>query len=104
MNHTTEYLILFDEGVRKRHAHRTDKGKVVYFVVQLEVKADDAWRVVIRYDCAHGFAHLDQYDHQGNQRKTELNLGFESALSFADWDINENWSKYIEQFRQGGPR
>ena len=39
------------EGVRKRHYHRTEKGKVVDFVVQLEVEIEGEWKPVIRYDC-----------------------------------------------------
>ncbi len=97
----TEYVVIFDEGVRKRHYHQTEKGKVIYFAVQLEVKVKDQWNVVIRYDCAHGFSHIDTYDLKGNQRKTDLNLSFESALSYADWDISENWQKYIQKFLRG---
>ncbi len=58
-------------------------------------------RVKQRYDCSHGFSHIDTYDIKGNQKKTELNLSFESALSYADWDINENWLKYTQKFLRG---
>ena len=101
MSRIIEYIIIFDEGVRKRHYHQTEKGNVLYFAVELEVKVKDEWKVVIRYDCSHGFSHIDTYDIKGNQRKTELNLSFESALSYADWDINENWLKYKEKFLRG---
>ncbi|GAK56156.1 hypothetical protein U27_03118 [Candidatus Vecturithrix granuli] len=101
MGRRTEYVIMFDDNVRKRHSHQTEKGCVQYFVVQLEVKVEDVWKVVIRYDCAHGFAHIDTYDLRGNQRKTELDLTFESALSYADWDLNENWEKYTQKFLRG---
>ena len=33
--------------------------------------------------------------------KTALHLSFESALTFGDWDINENWERYKEQFLKG---
>ncbi|MCP4368517.1 MAG: hypothetical protein GY797_10470 [Deltaproteobacteria bacterium] len=101
MGKITEYVIIFDEGVRKRHYHQTEKGNVVYFAVQLEVKVKDQWKVAIRYDCSHGFSHIDTYDIKGNQKKTELHLSFESALSYADWDINENWLKYTQKFLRG---
>ena len=44
---------------------------------------------------------LDKYDIKGNKTKTALNLSFESALTFGDWDINENWAKYKEEFLKG---
>lgn len=101
MGKITEYVIIFDDGVRKRHYHQTEKGNVLYFAVQLEVRVGEQWNVVIRYDCTHGFSHIDTYDMKGKQRKTELNLSFESALSYADWDINENWMTYKEKFLRG---
>jgi hypothetical protein len=30
-----------------------------------------------------------------------LNLNFESALTYGDWDINENWLKYKQEFLKG---
>ena len=32
-----DFVIIFDDGVRKRHYHETERGKVVYFAVQLEL-------------------------------------------------------------------
>lgn len=59
----------------------------------MEVKVGEQWKVVIRYDCAHKFAHIDSDDIKGNQHKSELLLSFESALSYADWDINQHWQQ-----------
>lgn len=101
MGKMTEYVIILHDGVRKRHYHQTEKGSVQYFVVQLEVNVKDEWKVVIRYDCSHGFAHVDTYDMKGKQRKIELELNFENALSYADWDLNKNWEKYTQKFLRG---
>jgi len=30
-----------------------------------------------------------------------LNLNFESALTYGDWDINVNWLKYKQKFLRG---
>ncbi|MBN4049693.1 hypothetical protein JYT36_00535 [Bacteroidales bacterium AH-315-N07] len=94
----TEFTIVLSDGVRKRHQHKLEKGKVVNFVVQLEVQFKNKWKPVIRYDCAHGFSHIDKYDKKGNQKKEKLNLDFQNALTLADHDINENWKKYIKTF------
>lgn len=54
-----EYLIMLDINTRKRHYHKAEAGKIIKFAVQLEVKVRDYWKEVIRYDCAHGYAHKD---------------------------------------------
>ncbi len=48
------FTIALDADVRLRHRHRTDRGGVVSFVIQLEVRLKGRWRPVIRYDSAHG--------------------------------------------------
>lgn len=101
MTKTTDFVVLIDDGVRKRHYHESERGKVISFAVQLEVRVEGVWKVVIRYDCSHGFSHVDKYDINGNKTKTRLNLSFESALTYGDWDINENWTKYKETFLKG---
>jgi hypothetical protein len=96
-----EYLILLDVDARKRHTHRTEKGKIVEFVVQLEVRSGPSWKTVIRYDCAHDFAHKDCYNNRDICRKINIQLNYEDALIFADEDINENWQIYREKFLKG---
>lgn len=96
------YLIRLGEGARKRHYHKTEEGQVVAFTVQLEVEVEeDAWRSVIRYDCAHDFAHRDRYNLRGEQEKEELPLTYSEALDLADKDINDNWETYKERFLRG---
>ena len=93
-----EYTTLFDEGVRKRHLHERRGKKVTRFCVQLEVLIASRWEVVIRYDCAHGFSHVDQYWHKGRKKQIRLSLDFEKALVLADWDIRTNWQKYVSLY------
>src|SRR3972149_7120371 len=71
-------------------------------VVQLEIKYEGIWKEVIRYDCAHGFAHRDAYNLQGKHTKEELFLSFEDALTLADEDIDDNWEDYRRRFLEGG--
>ena len=77
-------------------------GKITKFVVQLEVKISDQWSEVVRYDCAHDYAHKDCYNTEGRRRKIKLYLGYKEALTFADDDINENWGIYRKRFLNGG--
>ena len=97
----TEYVIPLGENARKRHYHETDKSKVVSFAVQLEVLVGNRWKIVIRYDSAHGFAHIDRYYFDGRKVKKELHLKLSEALTLADEDIKENWKAYQRAFLGG---
>jgi len=96
-----EYLIVLGEGARKRHRHSTEQGRVVAFMVQLEIWQRGVWKPVLRYDSAHGFSHIDRYNMEGEQEKEILNFPFGEALSYADLDINENWEEYKRKFMKG---
>ena len=95
------YTRALGENARKRHSHKTDKGKVIDFVVQLEVKVGGTWMPVIRYDCAHDFAHIDRYNITGETVKEELHLSYDECLTLADEDINFNWESYADRFLRG---
>lgn len=90
------------QSARKRHYHKTEHGKVIEFMVQLEVEVKGEWMGVIRYDCAHGFAHMDRYNVEGNRKKEDLELSYEDALTLADTDINDNWERHRQRFLEGG--
>ena len=102
MGKTVDFVVIFDDGVRKRHHHESDKGKIRYFAVQLEIKVSGDWKPVVRYDCSHRFSHMDKYNRKGKKTKVPLDLSFESALTLGEWDINENWREYREDFLKGG--
>ncbi|MFH0812731.1 MAG: hypothetical protein V2A69_07805 [Pseudomonadota bacterium] len=97
----TEYVLPLGEKARKRHYYETDKGRIASFAVQLEVLVDDQWKVVIRYDSAHGFAHIDRYYLDGRKVKKDLQLKLSEALTLADEDIKENWKSYQRAFQEG---
>ena len=102
MRKTVDFVVVLDDGVRKRHHHETEGGRVLYFAVQLEVRVGGHWKPVVRYDCSHRYSHMDRYDTKGNKTKIPLDLSFEGALTLGEWDIDENWSKYKEEFLKGG--
>lgn len=95
------YIIPYSTNARKRHYHRTTRGRVTYFAVQLEVKNEGEWRQVVRYDCSHKFVHRDSYDLTGRQQKEAIDLDYEEALTFADEDLDENWEQYRSIFLRG---
>ena len=71
------------------------------FTLQLEVQTKGKWRAVIRYDTAHGYAHIDRFNLQGERRKERLRLNFPEALTRAERDIKQNWPTYRERFSEG---
>lgn len=93
----TKYEIPFPPDVLIRVEHAIERGRVIEFVVQLEVQG----KPVKRYDTAHGFAHIDRYNLKGKQRKERLHLGFNEALTMAERDIKQNWLVYRERFLRG---
>jgi hypothetical protein len=95
------YLIPYSLDAQKRHHHETQGGKVIRFMVQLEVFVQGAWKPVVRYDCAHGYAHCDRFNLQGERRKEELKMSYADTLSFADDDIDDHWESYQEHFLRG---
>ena len=75
---------------------------MVWFMVQLEVLSKGEWKPVIRYDCAHGYAHCDHYHLGGGSLKEDLSMSYEDALTFADDDIDDRWQVYRSDFLKGG--
>jgi hypothetical protein len=95
------YTRALGANARKRHFHKTERGKVINFTVQLEVKVKGAWQPVIRYDCAHDFSHIDRYNMRGEQAKEALQLPYAESLTLADDDIDLNWETYKMRFLEG---
>ncbi|MDP2603202.1 MAG: hypothetical protein Q8S00_11500 [Deltaproteobacteria bacterium] len=97
----TSYTLPVLTDTRIRHYHRTQSGKVVEFVVQLEVEVRGIWKPAIRYDTAHGFAHIDRYNLKGRAKKEKLALSFGQALTRAEREIKQNWLAYRARFLKG---
>ena len=74
---------------------------MISFAVQLEVLVNDQWKVVIRYDSAHQFTHIDRYYLDGKKVKKKLRMELGEALTLADEDIKENWKIYQQAFLEG---
>lgn len=100
---TFVYPVLPDTFIRREQV--IERGRVLEFMIQLEVEipGEVRPRPVIRYDTAHGFAHIDRYNLKGQQRKERLAvIDFNQALTLAERNIRQNWPRYREQFLEGG--
>ncbi len=77
---------------------------MIAFVVQLEVELRGTWVPVVRYDMAHGRAHVDLYETPTRKSKHFLELSAAEAMTLADEDIKENWERYQANFLRRNPR
>ncbi len=99
------FKLIGDEGNKRlRFKIRTQKGKVVELLVQLELNTNGDWKPVVRYDNAHGIAHRDVLDPKGVLReKKSLKLGtLGEVIEFAEQDLLDRAEWYIERFVKWG--
>lgn len=94
-----EFIVPYAIDCRKRHRHRQSKGKILEFCVQLEIKSEEVWHVVVRYDTSHGYTHQDFIHVNGKKEKIPLGISdYNEALTFAQIDLDKNWHIYREHF------
>lgn len=100
MGREVEYVFVFPGAdVQLRHRHAQERGRVLAFVVQLELWWRGSWYPVVRYDTAHGFAHRDLIHPDGRVDKMLLGLvDWNQALTIALEDVKVNWPWYRERF------
>lgn len=94
-----EYVTPLGFDGRRRVRHVRIVNKIIEFVVQYEIKINNEWYPVVRYDTLHGFAHKDRLSYRGEVIKEELGFNdFNLALTFAEKDLKDNWQKYRDIF------
>ena len=94
-----EYVTPLGIDGRRRTRHVRIGSKIIEFVVQYEIKINNEWYPIVRYDTSHGFAHKDRLSYKGDVIKEEVPFNdFNLALTFAEKDLKDNWQKYKEHF------
>jgi hypothetical protein len=85
-----------------RYRIETVDGRVTDFTVQYETMIEGKFLPVVRYDCAHGFAHRDLLDRDGKPRAPKQPLGrhlsLDEALDEAERDLLQHWRYYRRDF------
>ncbi len=91
-----------DPHVHYRVRFETDKARVLSFVVQLEYEGEEGWQPVIRYDTAHGFAHVDRYSPDGSVKRHELMAvsDYDEGLTIAINTVKTRYAELAEPFRE----
>jgi len=99
------FLRWLTDTCRIRHAHWQLKGRVVRFVVQLELSLEGQWHAVRRYDTAHGLSHCDLLHPDGRTDKVPLAFrDYNEALTFAETDLRTHWAVYIRRYAEEAVR
>ena len=74
---------------------------VVKFSVQYIAHIRDEWQPIVRYDSAHGFAHMDISHPDGTQETREVKAkNHREALLMAIADIKERWEFYRQRYER----
>ena len=100
MKEVSYYRFLDDENSeRLRIRFKTDKGELIYVVVQFESLINGNWMPIIRYDCAHGFFHRDVILPNGEKEKEAIAIiNLKDAFYYAEQDIKDRWQFYKERY------
>jgi hypothetical protein len=98
-----DYLDALDDAAQEWLRMRIwiDRGRVVRFTVQYETTLAGQWVRVVRYDTAHGYAHLDVLDQLGRvgiKIVVAVHLSFDQALTVVERDLRQNWQRYRQGF------
>lgn len=102
---TVDYTVLLDplQGDILRVRIRTERGRVVDFVVQYELELAGLPAPVVRYDGSHGRGHRDVLDRRGativgRKRWLPEEWTLEQALAYGRQDLLQNWPRYRDDF------
>jgi hypothetical protein len=79
-----------------------NRGEVTVFTLQLEFRIEDEWLPAVRYDTAHGEAHIDYIDPTGvTYEKVWLSIRspYNIAMTRAEHELKRDWSAHIDRFR-----
>ncbi len=96
-----EYQLVFTEDdvllVEFDHTGRS----VQRFSVQYLARIDNQWRPIVRYDTAHGRAHVDISHPDQTQETRELKASdYREALVLTIRDIKTRWEFYRERYER----
>lgn len=76
-------------------------NEVIQFSVQYMAYLGDEWHAIVRFDTAHGYAHMDISHPNGTQDKRILNKqDYSVALNWAINQVRSQWEFYRERYER----
>lgn len=99
---TRSWLVdLIPDDTRMRCSYKRLRKRIVQYTVQLEIRIEEQWRPVVRYDNAHGFCHRDTIHFDGTQDKTPVYYGTANeTFTQAIEDLRTNWETHRIRYHQ----
>jgi hypothetical protein len=95
------HYLTHQDRIRYRIVTRPSAKQLWTYTVQLECLFEDKWHAVIRYDDAHGFAHVDILHPDGSQTKCPLLYQRrEQSISDARSDLKGNFERHRERYQK----
>ena len=84
---------------RLRVKLKIEKGELTDVVFQYESYFAEQWHSIVRYDCSHGFFHIDVMKPNGDKEKYVLEMdSLKSASIYAEQDLRDRWEWYRERY------
>ncbi|MDI6792992.1 MAG: hypothetical protein QME81_09020 [bacterium] len=98
-----EYELFLSSDMKDRLRVRAlkDKGEILQFVVQYEAFIETLWHPIVRYDTAHGFAHIDVMFPDGRIDKQPIySPSYSLAFTYATQDLRGHWREYRRRYER----
>jgi hypothetical protein len=94
------YIIIINDYTRIVVYFKSDKNKVLNFIIKIEYFFNNKWLEVERYDCYHGVIHKDILNKYENKKRTikYIFLDKKSGLNVAIRDFKDNHEFIIKRF------
>ena len=70
-----KYTIKLSDKDKLFVSFKTEKGKIIDFILQYHGLTDKGWRTIIRYDTQHGFAHEHRCYFNNKEKNRRIYLG-----------------------------
>jgi hypothetical protein len=90
---------LAPDRVRLRCQYKQKGKSILQYTVQLETLHDGLWKLIVRFDNAHGFCHRDTIHPDGTQEKTPMFIG--TASETFTWALKEaqtSWEAHVSRY------
>ncbi len=88
-------LSLEDELVVEMEIERSE---IVDFKVMYNTIVEGKEHQVVRYDCAHGYAHKDVLYEKPKKKEIMADIEYGELLDIARDDIEKNWEQYKRKY------
>jgi len=75
-----------------------EKSKIVDFKVMYNTIIGGRERQVVRYNCAHGYAHKDILYEKLKRKEIMADIGYGKLPDIARDDIERNWERYKKKY------